>query len=132
MFLEELKKNDQRKAILLEIMPKDLIAGMPYVIYNGLIKDDNPKYFAFPMIGVFDSLINGGAAFRHIQQAWSGALHYLCSAGTYESDTYRFYLDRRSASALTNTLIKEELMARTNGLLEKGSPFFSEPLGDSD
>ena len=128
MYLEELKKCIGRKAVLLELTLKELVVGKTYVIYNGLINDDNPNYYAFPMIGVFDSLITGAAAFRDVQQAWTGSLHYLCSAGTYHPDTYRFYLDRRSASGLTNTLIKEELLFKTSRPLEKG---WSEPPGGS-
>jgi len=120
MFLEELKKHEQRKAVLLEIMPKDLVAGASYVIYNGLLRDDHPRYYAFPMIGVFHSVINGAAAFRDIQQVWTESLHYLCCEGTYHPDTYRFYLDRRIAASHTNELIREELLFRTCGPVEKG------------
>ena len=66
LYEKELKKHHYRKAVLLQVLPADLVIGLTYYIYNGYVGVEHPDYYTFPITGIFDRLSDGLPLFRDI------------------------------------------------------------------
>lgn len=95
LYEKELKKHHYRKAVLLQVLPADLVIGLTYYIYNGYVGVEHPDYYTFPITGIFDRLSDGLPVFRDIHREWDSTLHHVLDSWTYDPAAYNFYLNRR-------------------------------------